>query len=108
VDIIELPLTERANNFLDKRANSELLLTYYFHDQNNEDFHVRDTPKLMAITYEGKEYGHELFIDFGNCSFSFCEKDYLFYFDETKNYITLGSKNHDNHYVVIEFLEKVS
>ncbi len=94
---------DKAINRILKRNTHKLLDVFCcINEQGVPDIHIVEVPEKI-YTEISEDEGLILNIQFKNSSFSFTEKYYRFYVDEFQNYISLGSKQYEDHYIILEF-----
>src|SRR5690625_935547 len=100
---------QRALQRIIERNNKNIVqINSFFNEQGLEDWFIKDKPKKMFTEdlTDLSDEGVVLSIHYNNAIFSFWDRDYVFYVDEFKNYISLGSKKHEDHFIIIEFIKE--
>lgn len=101
-------MRKTLQRIIDRNNKNFVQINSFFNEKGLEDWFIKDKPKNMFIenAEDLTDDGLILSVYYNNAMFTFCEKDYGFHVDEFKNYISLGSKKHGDHYIIIEFIKE--
>ncbi len=99
-------MQKKIRRIIDRNRKNLVQINSFFNERGMEDWFIRDRPERMFLEDESlANEGLILSIHYEKAMFTFCERDYVFHVDEFKNYISLGSRKHEDHYIVIEFIK---
>lgn len=101
-------MIKALQRIIDRNKKNIVQINSFFNYKGLEDWFIRDRPEKIFIEdmSDLTDEGLILNVHYSNAMFSFCEKDYVYHVDEFKNYISLGSRKHNDHYIVIEFIKE--
>jgi len=101
-------MQNKIKRIIERNQNNIVEIISYFSEPGIEDWFIREKPqRLFTEEVDGlTDEGLILSFHFNNAMFTFTEKSYNYYADEFKNYISLGSKKHDEHYIIINFIKE--
>lgn len=101
-------MNKALQRIIDRNRKNIVQINSFFNEQGLEDWFIKDKPESMFIEdlTDLTNEGTVLCVHYKNAMFSFWDRDYVFHVDEFKNYISLGSKKHDDHYIIIEFTKE--
>lgn len=97
-----MELLKKIDRVLKRNERKIFDITCYINEQGIPDISLSEIPE-EAYTEILNGEGIVLNINFPKSSLTFTEKHYSFHVDEFQNYISLGSKRYEDHYIIIEF-----